>query len=383
MTEYLKQVHNAAGIAHFFGFNPDSITEHKESKKEAKDIDDKDSFENIENLDNLDFPTEEKINLIKTALTRGAQGGQPLMVYSEHEHRGGLDIHLDILGNYQGVGEALVISTARAILSEAGIDTLVHINAVGDRDSNQRFLRALGEYYRRNIDILPPGCRQLLKKDVRAVLACTHEKCRGLAEEAPRSMNFLSEPSRVHFKDVLEYLDFSSVPYSIVDTLIPSKSYISHTIFSLVSTDEKKPTIHAYGGRYNSIAKRIGNKREIGAVGIQITLDKKAAGALKSKIRINQPRFFFIHVGTEARYRSIGILDILRAKKIPVGHAIIKDKLSGQLSRSEELGVPYILLMGQKECVENSIIVRNTKNRAQQSVRLDDLANHLANIRSV
>ncbi len=369
-----EQVHESARTALYFGFIPEKIKSTEDDIRHAKALDKKEEHEIEAELAPIDFKTEDKVTLIRIANERGAQGGQPLMTYRESETRNQLFIHLDIIGNSKAVSEALIIGAARSILNDAGIDTTVVVNCIGDKDSTQRFTKALTEYYRLHLNTLPPECRQLIKKDVFSVTLCARDSCAVIAEESPRSMNFLSEPSRVHFKEVLEYMDLSNIPYIIDDTLLPGKSYASHTVFKLIeSTTNKNPTVYAYGARYNTLSKRIGGKRELGAVGITIAINKKEIGEIKKKIKIPASPFFFIHVGTEARLRSIGILELLRQEKLPLEHSIIKDKLSGQLAQAEERRAPYVLLMGQRECIDESVIIRNTENRSQKSVKIADL----------
>jgi histidyl-tRNA synthetase len=55
-------------------------------------------------------------------------------------------------------------------------------------------------------------------------------------------------------------------------------------------------------------------------------------------------------------------------------HSIAKDKLGGQMSVVEASEAPYMLLIGQKEALENSVVIRNTATRAQEIVPIPELA---------
>jgi len=357
-----------------YGFTPRKhVTTQEQDKKLAEQIDKKETHEADVDLRHVDLDTKEKISLLREAHEEGAQGGQPYMNYFEKSLKHSLLCHFDIIGNNKGVAEGIVIAAGIALLKEAGVkDPTVSINCVGDRDSSQRFVRALTEYYKKYLNELPLACKALFKKDVFSILSCTHERCKALAEEAPKSMNFLSELSRLHFKEVLEYLDASGINYILDDTLLPTKSYTAQTIFTLHDNASKKPIIYGFGARYNTLAKRIGMKRELSAVGITVAIDEKTLTS-KTERKLEKPRFFLIHVGTEARFKSLAIVEMLREAGINLAHAVIKDKLSNQLMQAESMNIPYTLLMGQKECVEHSIILRNNTNRSQNTVKLTDL----------
>ena len=48
---------------------------------------------------------------------------------------------------------------------------------------------------------------------------------------------------------------------------------------------------------------------------------------------------------------------------------------------AENLKVPYIIIMGQKEALENAVIVRNMANRSQTVVPIPKLADYLKHLR--
>ena len=71
---------------------------------------------------------------------------------------------------------------------------------------------------------------------------------------------------------------------------------------------------------------------------------------------------------------------MLRKNKITVYHSITKDKIAGQLNGAEYMKASHVLIMGQKEAIENSMVVRNLINREQDTVPISELADFLKNI---
>ena len=49
-------------------------------------------------------------------------------------------------------------------------------------------------------------------------------------------------------------------------------------------------------------------------------------------------------------------------------HDLTKDKLANQMSAVERSGLRYILLIGQKEAMERSVVIRESDSRSQDSV---------------
>ncbi|MDP3962585.1 MAG: hypothetical protein Q8Q03_01845, partial [bacterium] len=186
----------------------------------------------------------------KTALLRMYQDEnmyslpQPVMLYFKEPFKGSLkkgsDYHrycdMEIIGNSRSIAEATLIQTAKVMLAEEGYENIcVEINSIGDKDSIARFARDLANYYRKHINDMHAECRQLLKKDPFDLLGCPNEKCRKINQEAPRSMNFLSESSRNHFKEVLEHMESLDIPYRINNHLIGNRKYCTETVFSITN----------------------------------------------------------------------------------------------------------------------------------------------------
>ena len=58
-------------------------------------------------------------------------------------------------------------------------------------------------------------------------------------------------------------------------------------------------------------------------------------------------------------------------------HSLTYERLGEQMAAARKLGVPYILIMGHKEAVENAILVREVATNSQESVQLEDLPSYL------
>ncbi len=89
---------------------------------------------------------------------------------------------------------------------------------------------------------LPGQCRHISREDIFEALNCGDTACRELAEGAPKSMSYLTEPSRKHFMEVLEYLESLKIPYAINHKLLGSRSYCSGILFEIRPRKMEKST---------------------------------------------------------------------------------------------------------------------------------------------
>lgn len=380
----------------YYGFVPHKSPDIKKvDLDQAKNLLEGDFIEEDEESHNqLPLHVEEKIALLRMYTENNMNTlPQPVMFYFKEPFKGSLKkgtgafnryCDLEIMGGSKSIAEALLIQTTRAILKEEGYENIwVEINSIGDRDSISRFTRDLGNYYRKHVNDMHAECRQLLKKDPFDLLGCQNEKCKKINESAPSSMDFLSESSRTHFQEVLEYLEALEIPYKINNNLIGNKKYCTETIFSIHNADHdgdkksKEPKILAIGVRYDGLSKKIGSKKEIHGVGISLLIKNNKSDLRKELKKTKRPFASFVQLGFESKLLSLTIIENLRQEKVPLFLSLARDRLGAQVSAVEKYHIPYALIMGKKEAVEKTVIVRNNDTHAQQIIDIEDLPKYM------
>lgn len=288
---------------------------------------------------------------------------------------------VQIVGSQGSIGEIVALKTLLAILADTGSRVrAVRIGSAGDRDSQARFARELGVYLKKRAADIGECCHESSAADPLSILHCKEEKCSGVAADGPRAMAFLSEKSRTHFKEVLEYLERTDMPYELDERLVHDTK-APRVLFSLDLEGEPESNfiVGAYGGRYDDHVRRITGKKDATAVRASIFFKKKgssqSAFAYTNKDR--RAKIYFIKLGVEAALKSLTVLDALRKAHIPVYQSFSADKLGPQLSEAERLKVPTLIIMGQREALQDAVIVRRVETRSQNIVRISDLPQFL------
>jgi histidyl-tRNA synthetase len=159
------------------------------------------------------------------------------------------------------------------------------------------------------------------------------------------------------------------VSYEIDCGILGDISIATDTVFEIVSEDGE---ILAEGMRYNRLSKKMQVKRELPAVELVIKTKAPKSQTLGLMKEV-KPKFYLIQFGPEAKQKSFAVLEKLQKANLMATHSLLRDKLTGQMQSAEEKGVPYILLLGQKEALENSVVVRNTVNRSQSTIPIIEL----------
>lgn len=395
----------AQEVAVYYGFKPIE-TPMMESEEIFKtgvgggtDIVDKEMYSlKTKGGDNLALRPEHTASLMRSYIEHGMQTfPQPVLFYQygpsfRHDkpqrgrYRQFWQFDLDALGSEKSIMDALVIKVGLSILEEAGAENLViDINSIGDKECRNGYIKELTSYYKKNLSSLPAIDRERLKTNPLRILDSKEEKTKELNANAPDSISFLCSSCKKHFKEVLEYLDEMNITYRINKNLVRGLSYYSRTVFEVIKEDggEDGSSISiAGGGRYDYLAKQLGSKKDVPAVGFAVGVDRIVESTWYKKLApriMKKPKIYFIQLGAEAKLKSLNIIDILRKAHIPIMQSLSKDSLGSQLAVAEKLNIPYAIIFGVKEALENSVIVRNMSNRSQETVKISKLPEYLKN----
>lgn len=290
---------------------------------------------------------------------------------------------LSVVGVQESVGEIVILKTISAIVSEWGAPIArVRLNALGDRDSKERYERELFSYLRRRAGEFDPVCRQDLARNLFAAHRCEHEICRAVLTEGPRSVNFLSEKSRGHFRKVLEQVEGLGFSYELDDLLMGDERN-QHIVFAVDLVAPDATVLGSFGGRWDEHLRRTTGRKEGAIVSASIYFRKKGAVSdnFKDKRREKTPKVFFVQLGSLAKLQGLSVLDMLWRARVPVSQSFDSSRLSPQLNVAGSIGVSHVLIMGQREALDGTIIVREVKNSSQTIVALPQLPRFLKSLR--
>lgn len=378
-TEFLRK---AAQTSEHFGFTPLS-----EFKKESL-------CKNCETpFAHKASAADRKLDALYGILTSGINAyadynlhalERPVLYYSVEQvpRTGELALNLQVGGVEKSIAEAILMQTMRAISRDLGYEhSAVRINSIGDSDSAARYIRELTNFFRKRMELMPPQARELMKDEVLAALLYLIEKDHELAYKSPNSLEYLSDPSRKHFREIVEYLDMSETPYEIDPLLLGNHQCYSEALFSIDICDAEGARLSdapftMRGGRYNTFMERFSGQPIPAAGGVIILKDVKAPQRAPRPSR-TVPSVYVIQLGFGPKVRSLLLIDELRNAGIPVYQNLASDSLSEQLRDAEARKVPYTVIIGQKEYVENSAIFRDMAAANQENVSLDSLLTRL------
>ena len=277
--------------------------------------------------------------------------------------------------------DAQIVMVFSRLLEELKIrNTVLKVNSIGCRVCRPLYKRQLQAHYKRYEKKICADCVYRLKTNPLRLLDCKDEACKGIKEKAPNFFDKLCVTCSNHLKTVLEYLDELAVSYALDNQLVRGLDYYSRTVFEFfVEGPGSEVGALPGGGRYDYLVETLGGRMTPavgGACGIERLIHVMKAQEVKLPQK-NQKKVFLIHVGEQAKKKSLRIIESLRSAGIPVVESLGRESLKAQLKMADREGAELALIFGQREIFEENIIVRNLKNSLQETVALDKLVEEI------
>ncbi len=320
----------------------------------------------------------------------------PLLYYSfgpifrkgpidEHHLLQFTQFNLEIIGAQKPISAAVIVVTIKKILETSGAkDIFVKVNSLGNQQSKSDYRKALKEYYKKHQDKLQNKHKKLLEIDPLLLLDTKHKALEELNENAPQSIQYISNQSKEIFMSTLEYLEEAQIPYEIDKTIVRGLPYYNEFVFEVFSRSNPDVAL-AGGGMYQFDGKKIGLKSETvegcgAAIGVERIITSPWWNKLMPRI-IKPSKIYFIQAGYKAKLKSISVIEELRKANIPVNQSISTESISKQIEFAKKTGSKIAIILGQKEVVDGTIIVRNLETMSQKTIPQSELVKYLRSLK--
>ncbi len=287
--------------------------------------------------------------------------------------------NFEVIGSESADIDAQVIIMASELYKSLGVDVEVQINSIGCPECRKEYIKLLKKYLRNKKMCLT--CENRMIKNPLRVLDCKEEKCKEILTEAPQIIDSLCEQCKNSFVKVLEILDDSEVAYSLNPFLVRGLDYYNRTTFEFYVAGDEQNTQGALGGggRYDYLIEQLGG-RPTPAVGFaggieRVILKIKESGReIKSEI---QGDVFIAQLGDEAKKKCAKLFKDLRKEEVKVKEAFAKKGLTDQLEIANRMKVRFALILGQKEIMDDTIIIRDMDSGIQEIVAFDNIISEI------
>ena len=152
--------------------------------------------------------------------------------------------------------------------------------------------------------------------------------------------------------------------------------YYTKTCFEIVlKSDLSRQNSLAGGGRYDNLIKLYGGD-DTPAVGAAFGVERIIEAQKTQKVHIKEKEkalVFIAQLGEKAKEKVINLLDLFQNEGILARAALSKNTLRSQLRAADKLEVPITIILGQREVVDGTAIIRDMKGGIQEVVEQEEL----------
>ncbi len=163
-------------------------------------------------------------------------------------------------------------------------------------------------------------------------------------------------------------------------TLARGLNYYTGIIFEAKAPKQVNIGSIGGGGRYNDLTSLFGVPN-IAGVGISFGVDRiydvlEEMNLFPQDVQTNTKALFF-NLGEAESYFAFGVMQKLRSSGIACELYHEAVKINKQFTYAENKNIPYIIIIGSKEMMDQSCTVKNLATGNQQIITLESLVNYL------
>jgi len=256
-------------------------------------------------------------------------------------------------------------------------DISPHINSLGCLECRPKFKDALLAFLSGKTDQLCTDCKRRKDKNPLRVLDCKVLSCQESLDDAPATLDHLCDKCQSHFEKVKYILEKINVEFVVDKRLVRGLDYYTRTTFEIQTGSLGAQSAVAGGGRYDNLVKILGGP-DTPAIGFAIGLDRLVEIVdLKKDVYEKRLNVFIAALGERSREAAIEWACALGNTDVSVEIDFSERSLKGLMKRADRLKAEFVLIVGDKELEEKSVLLRNMKTKEQVSLPIEGIVEHI------
>lgn len=288
----------------------------------------------------------------------------------------------EVIGSDDPLADAEAIGVMAAIYRAFGLKNMrLRLNTLGDEESRPKYKQALQDYFKPYESELSEISIKRLAQNPLRILDTKDKNERKLLGEAPKLMDFVDADSLAHYERLKDLLTQLNVDFLEDPFLVRGLDYYTRTAFELESEDLGAQSALAGGGRYDLLAKEIGGKQAVPAVGFAAGMERLLIALEASDTMIPAeagPDVYLVGLGESASSWVIGKAQALRAQGARVAFDLKGRSLKAQMRDANRTAARFVVIVGDNELESGRASIKNMVEGEQDEVALDDIQGYLS-----
>jgi len=285
--------------------------------------------------------------------------------FRQHYQFGG-----EILGDAHPLADGETISMLWQLYQELALKNIVFIiNSIGCAQCRPFYLKALKDYYTKNIDGMCPDCKCRFEKNILRLLDCKEEKCASVAQKAPRSTDYLCLECQTHHNTLKAYLADLKISFRENHRLVRGLDYYNRTVFEAVPQDSSgQQSSIGGGGRYDNLVEQLGGP-PTPALGFGTGLERIILNLKEQRVAIFEIYHIDVYIaimGSDGRQQGLLLATNLRQQGYRVLLGSGEKSLKAQMKQADKSGAKWALIIGEEEAQQKTVILKALQNQQEQ-----------------
>ena len=280
-------------------------------------------------------------------------------------------INIETIGEKSPYIDFELILVARLLLDELGVIKNKYkllINSLGSKEDQLSYSKLLKKYLSDFKNQLSETSISRLDKNPLRILDSKDPEDTEILKNAPKISEHLSTESKNYFEQVKKLLNSNEIEFFEEPKLVRGLDYYSHTAFEFQTREDKRQNAILAGGRYDKLISMISSRDIPGigwAAGVERLMDLITIEDEKSK---SKNKILFA-VQDEAYLINNRILKQIYNFKY--NHEVrVNKNIKKLFSYADKNNFSFILLIGEEEINSNKIILKDLKNKSQQTFEI-------------
>ena len=290
---------------------------------------------------------------------------------------------IEAFGSNFAEQDAEIIALAWHLLAHFRLTNKIdlQVNSIGTSECRAGYRDALKQFLKPHFDELSEISKRRFNTNPLRILDSKNKKEQTILKNGPRISDYYTKDDKEHFNEVKTYLKAMNIPFTINSGLVRGLDYYTKTVFEITSNELGSQDALLGGGRYDSLVETLGGKPTPG-IGF-------AAGIERILLLINEEKFkehkpvpdiYLICLEKKGIPVSINIAKILRLKGLNIVSDPLRRSMKAQMRDANKLRARYVLILGESELKDNTIIFKNLESGKQESIKQEKIVKYFDNL---
>ena len=290
---------------------------------------------------------------------------------------------IEAFGSNFAEQDAEIIALAWHLLAHFRLTNKIdlQVNSIGTSECRAGYRDALKQFLKPHFDELSEISKKRFNTNPLRILDSKNKKEQTILKNGPRISDYYTKDDKEHFNEVKTYLKAMNIPFTINSGLVRGLDYYTKTVFEITSNELGSQDALLGGGRYDSLVETLGGKPTPG-IGF-------AAGIERILLLINEENFkehkpvpdiYLICLEKKGIPVSLNIAKILRLKGLNIVSDPLRRSMKAQMRDANKLRARYVLILGESELKDNTIIFKNLESGKQESIKQEKIVKYFDNL---